>query len=343
MATQRFPIRIGAVTRDMVQPQEPRILRVHHHQFAARTLQRRVAQSHVVRHGPQLAGPRQRQQPPLARDQIPSQQNLTVRLAMHWFEHLALPAPAGALVQDRHDIVIRGDDLDGRSVRRQPAFLLALVDQNAVGTLLGARAGVQVVRKDFMHIGLAVVNNHLPTLAIGMPEWRRDVEDRLGIEIQRHFPGRQHLLQVGQRAAEKRGVLRADQQRRVSELLSARVQRQQDQLLGRKPLEGLPAQGLEGDAEAVFELRFVRRLFVRDHHAVRVAAAHVRLGIVDRQTVPAPCNDRLDDAAPFGNLIRHFERIRRRIIAHGQLQQGFAVPRHAKTGAGGEQLLQFVG
>jgi hypothetical protein len=70
MAAQRLPVRIGPVPRDVVQTQEPGVLGIHHHQSAARILQRRVAQGHIVRHGPQFARPRKRQETPLARHQV---------------------------------------------------------------------------------------------------------------------------------------------------------------------------------------------------------------------------------------------------------------------------------
>jgi hypothetical protein len=235
---------------------------------------------------------------------------------MHGLQHLALAAAAGPLVQDGHHVIVRRDDLNRRRMGRQPAFLLALVYQHAVRALLGTRPRIQVVGENLVHVGLPVVDHDLLALTMGMAERRREVQDRLGCEIQEDLLGGKHLLQIGQGAAEKRRVLRAHQQGGIPQFLAAGVQGQHDQILSSQPLQGLVAKLLEGESEPIRKLRLVGRLVVGDHHAIRVPSPHVRLGVIDRQAISTPRHDRLDISPQLRNLISDLENILIRVATH---------------------------
>ena len=159
-------MRIDAVAVDVIDTQEPTVFRVRHDQTPAIVLNAGVTRGHVVGHGAQLASAGQRQVDLLAGAQIASEQQPTVGFAVRVLQHLALAAPAGTLVHDRGNVIVRRDDLDRGGVGGDPAFLGANRQQHAVHALLRARAGIQVESKDLMHVGQAMVDDHLFPIAV---------------------------------------------------------------------------------------------------------------------------------------------------------------------------------
>ena len=94
-------------------------------------------------------------------------------------------------------------------------------------------------------------------------------------------------LQLRQRKRKESRVTGADQQGLIAVFIAAGHEGHQDQLLTGQPLVSIHLQGVEVVAVNVLEAGLVGGLVVTDAHAVRVAAAHVVLRIVDHCTVLA--------------------------------------------------------
>jgi len=174
-----------------------------------------------------------------------------------------------------------------------------------------------------------------------VPKRRRDVQDRLRREIQRHLLRGQHLLQIRQSAAEEGGVFRTDQHRRIAQLASAGVQRQNDQLLLLQPGERLASQRLEGLSKTIRRLRFVGRLVIRHDQAIRFPAAHVSFRVIHGKPVLAPRYRRLDHSPAIRHFVADLEYIGRLIAAHRQVEQRTAVPGNNVPATMGQQVLDL--
>ena len=66
---------------------------------------------------------------------------------MSLLEHFTLATTTGAFVHDRHYVIIRCNDLDSGTVICHPTFAFPQTQQHPVNTLLGAWAGIEIVRE----------------------------------------------------------------------------------------------------------------------------------------------------------------------------------------------------
>ena len=291
-----------------------------------------MAQRHVVGHRAQRAGLPHGDVAALAGHRVLAQQQAAVGFAVHVLQHLALAAAAGALVHDGDDVVVGGDHLDRGAVGGDPALALADGEQHAVHALLGAGAGIQVEGVDLVAVGHAVVHHHLPAVAVGVAERRRQEDDGAWREAVFDVDAGQHPLQIGEGAGEERCVAGGDQQRVVAELAAAGDERQGDQLLLSEPAQDLRAQRRERGIEAVDEARLLRRPLVGHHHAIGIAPPHVGLDVVHRHPVAAAGHHRLHDPAVARYVVRHLELHLPVGLAERQLQELTAAAWHQHLG-----------
>ncbi len=292
------PIRL-----DVVHPHEPAVLGVADHESIAARLHRRVAERHVVRHRPERAGLGDRDHADLPRDEVPPELQAPVGLPVGVLGHLALAAAARALVQDGEGVVVRGDYLNRRAVHREPPLALADVEQHAVHALLRAGARVEVEREDLVHGGGAVVDHHLAAEAVRVTEGRRDQDGGTGLPPALVGDGLEDgALEVCERHREEGRLRRADQDGREPQVLTADPEGENHEPLPGEPTQHLRPKVRERSAEAVPEARLVRGPGVPDHQRVGVAAAHVRVGVVDRHPVAHPHHLGLDDGLTVGQV-----------------------------------------
>src|SRR5262245_28921212 len=131
---------------------------------------------------------------------------------MDRFEHFALAAATGSFVENRHHIVVWSDYLDRGRVRGNPPFLLSLMDEYAVDSLLCTRTWLQGVSKDFVRSGQTVMSHDLAPVEVRVPKRGRQIDDRLRPKIERHLRPVEHFLQVGERPNEECRVPRRHEQ-----------------------------------------------------------------------------------------------------------------------------------
>jgi hypothetical protein len=81
-----------------------------------------------------------------------------------------------------------------------------------------------------------------------------------------------------------------------------------------------PPEAPRRSPEAVAEARLVRRSVVADHQRVRIAAAHVRIGVVDRHSVARPHHLGLLDRGSVGEVEDH--PCRSRLAPRGPARRG---------------------
>lgn len=68
-------------------------------------------------------------------------------------------------------------------MRRDPALLLADVEQHAVYALLGGGAGVEVIRENLVQVLHPVVDDDLLAVEVRVTEGRRGIDHRAGLEV----------------------------------------------------------------------------------------------------------------------------------------------------------------
>ena len=284
-----------AVVVVAVHAQEPAVLRVHDHQVAGVVLQGVLGHDHVVGDGLDLTGLAQVQVIFLTGDGVGAQQDLAVLLLVDLLQHLALAAAGSALVHE-DDLVFIGALQHGRGgVVGDPALMLADIQEHGEHALLGGGTRIEVVGKDLMERVAALVDDDLLALKVGVPEGGRHIDDGAGVEMLGHVVDGHEALHVGQRQREEGRVDRADHQAVVAEVLAARLEGQQDELLIAEPGHRLLAELLERVAVALGKAGLVGGQIVADAHAVGIAAAHVVLHEVDDGAVLAADDLRLLD------------------------------------------------
>src|ERR1043166_6964830 len=96
---------------------------------------------------------------------------------MGLLKHFTLAASAGPLVHDGDDVVVWGDDLDGRTMVCHPALAFAQPNQHTVNPFLGARTGIEIVRKQFVQRVAAIMDNNLFLFEMRVPEYWGNVND----------------------------------------------------------------------------------------------------------------------------------------------------------------------
>jgi hypothetical protein len=299
---QLLQVHIGAVVLDVIHADEPGVLGIGDHEFAAAILHAGVAEGHVIGHRAQLAAAGDFEMAALAGDEILAQHHATVGFAVHLLEHLALAATAGALVHESDGVVVRRDDLDGGTMGGDPALTFADADQNAVDALLGAGAGIQVIGKQLVQPLIAPVHDDLPALEVRVTEGRRGVDDGLGRKVIGQGVDRPQTLQHREPEREETGIGRRDHHRVHAHLVLPGGEREGGEFLAGHPGERFLAQTGELITKTVAEGLLVGRPVIRDDHAIRIAAPHVGFDVVG--------SDAVLDAHDLGFLhpaaVRHF-------------------------------------
>ena len=201
---------------------------------------------------------------------------------------------------------------------RDPALLLAYVEQHAVDALLRGGAGVEVVGEDLVQVRQAVVDDDLLAAEVRVPEGRRDVDHRAGLEVV-HRADVHKGLELGHGEAEEGRVARADQHGLVAVVVAAGLEGHEYELLLRQPAERLYPELVELVAVDVLKAGLVGGLVVGDAHTVGVAAAHVVLGVVDGGAVLAADDLRLLDGLAV-DVVQHLD-LARMLIAEYQLEE----------------------
>ena len=183
-----------------------------------------------------------------------------------------------------------------------------------------------------MQLAAAAVDDDLPPAEVRVPEGRRGVDDGAGLEVL-HGADVDEGLELRHGEAEEGRVARADQQAVVAEVIAAGLEGHEYELLPGQPAEGLRAQLGEVVAVYVLKARLVGVLIVAYAHAVRVAAAHVVLGEVDRRAVLAADDLRLlyrvavdvvEDFYLIGVLVAEYE-LKELVLARGDYDAGAVV------------------
>ncbi len=210
---QPLQVRRRAVAVNVVHAHKPAILRIGHGEPSACALVLGMRAGHVVRNRPQMAGLGQVQRALFLGDHVRPDQQPPILHAVDVLGHLALAAAAGALVHQDQLVLIRRHHGHRRAVVGRPALALAFVQQHGVDALLRARPRIQVVGKNLLVRGLAIVHHHLPPAKVRMPERRRNKQHSAGhLEIRRNLAARNHPLQIRQRRRKKRRLPRHNQQ-----------------------------------------------------------------------------------------------------------------------------------
>src|ERR1051326_3769203 len=115
---------VGSVMLDMVNPHEPRVLRIDERQFSLAILKRGMAQGHVIGNGVQFATSRNFQVTLLTCYKILAQEETAIWFTMSLLKHFAFASAASPFVHDRYDIIVWRNDLNSRTVVRDPSFAL---------------------------------------------------------------------------------------------------------------------------------------------------------------------------------------------------------------------------
>ena len=192
-------------------------------------------------------------------------------------------------------VLIRGLEHGRGGVVGDPALVLADVEQHGEHALLGGGTRIEVVGEDLVQLLAALVDDDLLAVEVGVPEGGRHIDDGAGVEMLGHVVDGHEALHVGQRQREEGRVDRADHQAVVAEVLAARLEGQQDELLVAEPGHRLLAELFKRVAVALGKAGLVGGQIVADAHAVGVAAAHVVLHEVDDGAVLAADDLRLLD------------------------------------------------
>ena len=288
--------RVAAVGGDAVHADEPAVLAVHKAELAAVFLDAGRAHCHVVRHGRYRTGVAHADIALLACHQVHAQQHAAVGAAHDVLQQLALAAARGALVHHDHLVLIGRDYPRRGGVGRDPALLLAYVEQHAVDALLRRGAGVEVVGEDLVQALHPVVHHDLLAVKVRVPEGRRGIDDGARLEVV-HRPYIHKGLQLRHGKAEESRVPRADQHRLVAVIIAAGLEGHQYELLPGQPAQGLHPQLVKLISVYILKPRLIRRQVVGNAHAVWVAPAHIVLGIVHCGAVAAA-----DDLSLFDYL-----------------------------------------
>ena len=227
-------------------------------------------------------------------------------------------------------------------VVRDPALVLADVQQHREHALLGGGAGIEVVGEDLVQRVAALVHDHLAAVEVGQAEGRRDIDDAARGVVLRHVVDAHEALHVRKRQREEGRVGRADHQRVVAVVLAAGAEGQQDDALGLDPLHGLPAELGELIAVHVLEAGLVGGQIVADAHAVGVAAAHIVLHEVDGGAVLAAHDLGLLDHALAGDGVGHVVdgAVGRAVAELKELILGLGIAAPAALGDGLLQVLR---
>ena len=123
-------------------------------------------------------------------------------------------------------------------MKRYPAFGLANIEEDAIDALLRTRAGVQIIRKEFMHIWLAIMYDNLLTIKMGMPEGGRQKNNRFWIEAGMNLVNIDESLKVCQCAGKECRICWSNKQRVVAILCTSGHKGHHDKLLGFQPFKG---------------------------------------------------------------------------------------------------------
>jgi len=184
------------------------------------------------------------------------------------------------------------------------------------------------------------VHHDLLAFEVGVAEGRRDVHYAGHLKGLRHFERVEHPLEVGEAAHEEAGVARRDHERPV--LALAQGEGEGGQFLLFQPVEGLGAHLVEFAAEPLGEAHLVGGLGVAHHRAVGVAAAHVRLGVVDGKPVFALDDAGLHDLPLARNVVANVVGLVAG-PAHGKLEELGAVYGEEQPAAVGQDVPNLRG
>ena len=201
-----------------------------------------MTESHIVGDRVKVAAAGEFQEALFAGDDVFPKAQRPSSVAVRLLEHLALAASAGALMHDRHLVIIGRHHLHGGAVSRDPAFALAQVEEHAEDALLGARSRIKVVREHLIQIGSTVIDNKLLALKVGQAENRRGIDDGFGRKEGGEILRGDQALQHGQSQREEAGIHGDNRQRIDAHIGLAGGKEEAGQFLFRQPIEGLAAQ-----------------------------------------------------------------------------------------------------
>jgi hypothetical protein len=177
---------------------------------------------------------------------------------------------------------------------------MVTMDQHAIDALLGAWSWVEVVGEYVVPaVGSAAMHDNLFTREVGVPKWWSYVDDRLRRELRSQFFRRHDPLQQRQAQCKEACVGRSHHHRLHPEGRLSGMEGECRQVLLPQPLESFLPQPFELVAEAFTKPRLVRRQFIGNEHAVRIAATHVRFRVIHHDAV-AYARHRRFDQPPAG-------------------------------------------
>ena len=233
---------------------------------------------------------------------VHGQQYAAVFAAGDILQHFALAAARSALMHNDQIVVILGRHQGAGSVGRYPALLLTDVQKNRINALLCGRPRIQVVGKYLMAVVQAVMHDHLLAVKVSVSERGRYINDcarRITLGVLRG----NKTLQMRHSKCKKRCVARANKHRAIAINIAARIKGHKNQLLALEPFERFLLHVRKREAVHVGKTRLIGRFIVANTHAVRVAAAHVILHVVDDHAVLGADNRGFCNHALAGHII----------------------------------------
>ena len=240
-------------------------------------------------------------------DQIFGEQDPAIVLTVNFLDHFALATTAGAFVHQGEDIVIRRDDLDGRTVDGDPLFLFAEIQKHTIDAFFGTRAGIQIIGKHFVDGIGAVMDHHLTASEMSVTEGRRQIKNRSGGETMVQLALRDESLQIKKPSGKEAGIIWRHKECGIPHAGVACHERHQDEILLGQPGKGLAAQVSKIGLVTLGIALLIGRTVVGNDHAIRIATTHVWIEIVDYGAILGPGNRRFDHPALAWDIIGDFK------------------------------------
>ena len=142
-----------------------------------------------------------------------------------------------------------------------------------------------------------------------MPECGRHVNGRVDGEILRKFFDWNDALKHRESHREESCVGRSDgNSARANVVASGKVE-EHGQLAGFQPAECFAPERIKFVTKPVGKPFFVARKIIGNGHGIRVASAHVRIGVISRNSVVYAVNDGFHYFTFSGNIIFYFETV----------------------------------
>ena len=160
----------------MVHADKPSIFCIHQKQFTVGFLKIRVAQSHIITDGMQIAGTLDFDVALFTCDDVFTHKQAAIRKPMGLLKHFAFTASACAFVHKTHYVVIRCDHLDRGTVCGHPTLMRTNINQSAVNAFFRTGTWVEIVGKYFVYSD-AIMDNDLFAAKVCVAEWRRHIKN----------------------------------------------------------------------------------------------------------------------------------------------------------------------